>query len=418
MWGIMILTYMFNTFHAVAMGVLKEDLIGEFQMSEDRFVLITNAFGYTYMLMQIPVGLLLDKIGAKKVALLGNAAAGLGVFIFAFADSSLALFCGRALIGFGCSVCFLSVLKICVAWFDEKTFCTLSGLTTMIGMIGAMFAQTPLAYLVGAIGWRRCFTLFGLITFAVVGLIALFVKDRPQVEELATAAERPLDFSVFNALKMVLKNRYTWPPFFAFAAFYGTYLVLTGLYGTEMMRVFYNISTVEAASYLFYAVLGCAIGGVVIAVISDRLANRRFTQVVAGGGFIACWILFRYTLGDMQLSYLKLVMFGLGFFSCAYSVVWSSVKEVNDPNYVGLSTSLANIGGYFGIVLVPTIAGRIYSVGSAAGPQADAFLQVINVVILINILGVVAAFFVRETYGRNIHAQLEDPPLKVANGLE
>ncbi|MGI6095454.1 MAG: MFS transporter [Lachnospiraceae bacterium] len=82
MWGIMILPYMVNTFHAVAMGVIRQDLIGEFQLSENQFVLLTNMFSYTYMAMQIPAGILLDKFGAKKISVAGALIAALGTLLF------------------------------------------------------------------------------------------------------------------------------------------------------------------------------------------------------------------------------------------------------------------------------------------------------------------------------------------------
>jgi hypothetical protein len=98
-------------------------------------------------------------------------------------------------------------------------------------------------------------------------------------------------------------------------------------------------------------------------------------------------------------------MFLLGFLSCAYSVCWSCVKECNHPDYVGISTSIANMGGYLGSILVPTIIGNIYAAGVKTGGELVGYRYIIIGAVIVNMIGIISAWLVKETGGRNIYGE-------------
>lgn len=403
MWGIMILTYMFNTFHAVAMGVIRQELIDQFLLSENQFVLLTNMFSYTYMVMQIPAGILLDRFGAKKIAVIGAFTAALGTLIFSSGAGYPTLLLGRAVVGLGCSVSFLSVLKISSCWFEEKIFCTMSGVTCFVGMMGAMAAQAPMALLGSIFSWQSIYRGLGVLIFAVAVLVLLIVKDTPQMMGFSPVAEEKevTDVPLIQAVKSVLKNRWTWPPFISYGCFYGTYLIISGLYGSSILQAFYGCGTVKASSVITFAVIGCAVGSIVVDVAADRMQERKRPQLICGILYLAVWILLFLMAGKGSLTLMYPLIFAIGFFSTAYAVCWSAVKECNHPDYVGISTSIANMGGYLGSIIVPTIAGWIYS-GSISFGEQTAYRYVLLGAILMTGIGIAASCFLKETHGRNV----------------
>lgn len=407
MWAIMIVTYMFNTFHAVSMGVLRSDIISDFSLSEGQFVLLTNIFSYAYMLMQIPVGILLDQFGAKRISCVGNMVAAVGVLLFACANHYLLLLIGRGLIGLGCSVCFLSVLKICSEWYSEQVFCTMSSLTTFVGMFGAVFAQMPLAVLSSMMSWRRIYIVIALVTICTVLLILFVVRDSPNDMRLQECNPVMRKISVIDATKSILVNKYTWAPLVVYGCFYGSYLLVTGVYGSSILATFYHCSSVQASGCISATVWGCAIGSVVIGVLSDRIRDRKRTQFVFGVFYVVSWILFLCMVGHIPLRGIYPILFLLGFNSCAYSVCWSCVKECNHPDYVGISTSIANMGGCLGSILVPSIIGALYSHNLNLNGAEGTFELVMKVAIIINIIGVIFAAIVKETRGENIYGRTD-----------
>lgn len=404
MWGIMAVTYLFSAFNTVIMGEIRSPLIAEFSLSEAQFLLLVNIFSYAYMLAQIPVGILLDKLGPKIISCMGNGTAIIGILCFGLGQNYEMLLIGRGLIGLGSSVSFLTVLKMCSIWFNEKMFCTMSGLTSFVGMMGSMMAQAPFAMLNSILPWRSIFLLLAAVFMGVWILILIFIRDHPEKRDKAVEIGQTTEknISVVTAVFSVIRNKDTWTPLIAYGCFYGTYLLISGVYGSSMLATFYHCSSVQAAGYISVLVIGCAIGGVIISLLSDKLKNRRIIQFVFGIIFLLSFILLYFFVGNVNLSIICAIMFLMGFSSCAYYVCWPCVKECNHPNFVGISTSIANMGGYLGTILVPTVAGTAYSRTLETASEQNAFRSVILVAVVINAIGVFAAWFVKETKGENI----------------
>ena len=116
-WGILIMNFVVVHFQRMVIGVVREDLVWEFNVSAVTFANIGSVYFYIYMLMQIPSGLLADSLGPRRTITAGMVFAGLGSIIFGLAPSVFWVFAGRALVGFGVSVVFASILKTISQWF-------------------------------------------------------------------------------------------------------------------------------------------------------------------------------------------------------------------------------------------------------------------------------------------------------------
>lgn len=410
-WTVIVMAYAVTFFHSLSMGVIKESLIAEFGINETTIVNIGNAFFYTYLLMQIPTGLLVDTMGARKVAGLGSLIAGIGITIFSFSTSVPLLFVGRAMVGLGTSVVFVSILKIQSTWFEDAKFGTMTGITCFIGTLGGAVAQTPLAMFVGQVGWRVATRSIGFLSFAIALLIFLVVRNRPEDMGMvgpnpSTAdGKSPSIVEIMKGLFAVLKNPRTWPIFIMYGAFYGTYVVITGYYGISFFTEVYGKSTIDAANFITVAVIGSAIGAVIIGNMSDKLQSRKKPMLIAGVLYAACWAGLVYINGGMPPEgFMMPLMFFIGFMSCAYVVSWPAVKEVNDPKYVGVSTSVANIGGFLGSIVIPPM---VASVLANRGTQApvEVYHQAFFIVLIATIVGLVVSVFAKETGCKNIYDQ-------------
>lgn len=103
-WGVLALAYVIVFFHRLAAGVVKDDLIREFNISGTTFANLGSTYFYAYMIMQIPSGMLADSLGARKTVTIGTLVAGIGSAIFGFASTIAMAFFGRLLVGLGVSV--------------------------------------------------------------------------------------------------------------------------------------------------------------------------------------------------------------------------------------------------------------------------------------------------------------------------
>jgi sugar phosphate permease len=409
-WSIMVMAYGLVYFHSFSMGVVKPTLINEFNLSEQSFVSIGNVYFYLYLLMQIPTGILADALGSRLTSFFGTLVAAIGITIFSFASSLPFLYIGRSLVGLGTAVIFVSIIKIQSNWFKESEFGTITGLTCFIGVMGGTLAQTPLALMVGRIGWRMSFRLIGFISLVIAFLIFWIVRNKP--EDLGmTPINKPIEgrgkTSVKDVLKGVVKvfvNPRTWPLFLMHAAFYGSYVVITGYYGTSFIMDVYGKSMVVATNYLIPSIVGASVGSVFVGTISDKIRSRKIPIFVFGCLYVITWGALVFMGGGAPSEgFLSIIMFMIGFASCAYVISWPGVKEVNDPQYVGISVAVANIGGFFGSIVIPQITANIIANNQGTLSSVELYQKAFFWVFIAICIGFVASMFTKETRCENIY---------------
>lgn len=407
-WGVLVFAYAINFFHSLSMGVVKADLMKDFPIDDAAFISIGNMYANLYLLMQIPAGLLVDWLGPRKTSSLGMLLASVGVTLFGFSHSVFLLYVGRSMVGLGTSVLFVCILKIQANWFSESIFGTMTGWTCLIGTLGGALAQTPLALLTGLVGWRVSFIGVGVLSFGVTAAIFLVVRDHPA--QLADGAfhgrgENQLSgaahsLPVLLGVAHVLKNPYTWPVFFGYAGFYGSYVVLMGYYGTSFIMSVYGKSTVAASLFITAGVMGSAAGAAVIGSLSDKMRSRKKPAVWMGVGYLACWILLALRSSHLSSPILVILLFAIGFLSCAYVVGWPATKEVNRPEFMGVSAAVTNMGGFFGSILIPVLAGKTFEAGGGTD-----YSGMFMLVAALAGVGLVGFLLMRETGCQNCHVK-------------
>src|SRR5262245_57815946 len=167
-------------FHRVAPGAIATDLRETFHTSATMLGFIAAFYFYPYAAMQLPSGVLADSVGPRRLFTAGSLVAGVGSLMFAFATDVGWLLLGRALVGLGVAVAFVSVLKLIATWFSEREFATWVGVLQLIGNLGGMLGAWPLAWLVERVSWRLVFAAAGVISLVVAACIWLWVRDSPR----------------------------------------------------------------------------------------------------------------------------------------------------------------------------------------------------------------------------------------------
>ncbi|MCA9930394.1 MAG: MFS transporter, partial [Anaerolineales bacterium] len=167
------LSYFFRSTNAV----IAPDLSAEMGLNAAQLGLMTSLFFAAFAAMQIPLGVWLDKWGARRVTPGLMTAAVLGSVLFATSSGFIQLTVGRALIGVGMAGVLMGSLKIFSRWFSPRRYATATGLLVGIGASGALFAATPLARLNQAIGWRMVFLIGAGLTAVIILTILIGAQD-------------------------------------------------------------------------------------------------------------------------------------------------------------------------------------------------------------------------------------------------
>ncbi|MFZ2909366.1 MAG: MFS transporter, partial [Candidatus Desulfobacillus denitrificans] len=120
-------SYLMSMFHRVAPAAISRDLAAAFEASAASLGALAATYFYVYTVMQVPVGVLADTLGPRKILALGGLVAGAGSLLFGLAPTFDVAVVGRTLVGLGVSVAFIAMLKLIAVWYEERRFATLTG---------------------------------------------------------------------------------------------------------------------------------------------------------------------------------------------------------------------------------------------------------------------------------------------------
>ena len=159
-------------------AVVAPDLVQDFAVSPAELGLLTSAYLLSFSLFQLPLGVFLDRYGARRVQtiLLGIAAG--GCFLFAAAPDFLSLVGARAIIGLGFSAGLMASFKSSSIWVPIERRSLANASIMSAGALGIVMATEPTAYLVTQVGWRAAFMIFGVVILAGAAFVFFAVRKR------------------------------------------------------------------------------------------------------------------------------------------------------------------------------------------------------------------------------------------------
>ena len=407
-WIVMVAAYMVVFFHRLAAGVVRSDLVGDFGLSASAFGSLAAMYFYAYMVMQVPVGMLADTLGARATVTAGMILAGAGSALFGLAPNPGLLFVGRFLVGIGVSTVFVSILKIQSQWFREREFATMSGVTALVGNLGGVLAQAPLALAVAAFTWRTTFLGIGLFSGVLAVLCWVFIRNRPQdrgwpaLNEAQVGVTPPRATELLSGLQGVVKRWRTWPAFVLSGCASGLYLAFSGAWGTSFLKDVYGMERTAASGIVAFSVYGGMAGCFLAGWFSDRIGRRRPPLLALSAGFCACWAaLVFWGGGKPPEEVLRPLFFLLGFSASSYMLAWSITKETNLPRFTAVAISVVNTGAFLGSALITTAMGMILDL-SAGLDATGQYRAVFLFCLACSVLSLACAVLLQETRCRNI----------------
>ncbi|MFK0289011.1 nitrate/nitrite transporter [Streptomyces sp. NPDC090442] len=179
-WGIGVAVYFVAITYRTSLGVAGLDAAHRFHINASALSTFSILQLLVYAGMQIPVGLLVDRLGAKKVLALGAVLYTLGQFGFAFSDSYGMALGSRALLGCGDAMTFISVLRLGSRWFPARRGPMIAQIAALVGMAGNLVSTLVLARLLHTFGWSATFASSALGGIVVLVLLLAFLKDHPE----------------------------------------------------------------------------------------------------------------------------------------------------------------------------------------------------------------------------------------------
>lgn len=406
-WAIAAFFFLYEFFLRTFLGSLEPQIIKSLHLNAETFSLIGSVYYLTYGLMQIPVGIIVDRVGVKLTMVFAASICGVSALIFAVADSFAMGLLGRLLMGFGSSFAFICLLVIAREWFPKKNFGLFAGLSQFVGTLGPILAGGPLIVFLKKEGmdWQELITSLGFVGFIIAGFSLVFVRGRrSEVSEDMRLLVPKMNLKM--QLGMLFRNRQAWLVAVYSALIYTAIATLGAIWGTRVL-IAKGLTQELAADAVSVLWIGYAVGCPMTGFVSDKLGRRKFMLIaLAALALIATTVLRVVHEGSFLLF--AVTFFFIGFAGGAQNIGFATIVEKVTDRLCATSMGLNN-----GLMLLfdtvnPVIFGFLVTI-TLANKDSDDFtaqnfdwaLAYIPFLCLIALL--ISIFSIRETYCKPQH---------------
>ncbi|MDO8953605.1 MAG: MFS transporter [Gammaproteobacteria bacterium] len=396
---------LFNIFDS-----LESYIAAEYHLSPTAMGFVSSLDFYTNILFLIPAGILLDRYSPRKLICLAMFGCASGVLMISLSHSLTIMIIARLLMGIGGGFCFIGNVRIAANWLDSHHMARATGFVVGMGMFGGFMAQSPMTQLIDVLGWRAALTVVGLIGYAIMVLIWLFIRDMPQrrIKDNATRVESLHQLGVMKSLKLALIKRQNW-----LAGLYAGLMnlpifMLGALWGIPYLMQVDGFSDRVAASIAGMLFIGSMIGSPLAGWISDQMGRRRLPMLVAAALAIA---LVEVTMhaGLTSSTAILILFFLLGLITSAQVISYPVVVESNSSMVTSTAVSCISMSCLAGGALIQPLFGYLLTMhghallinGAIQYPAAN-YIFAINALPIAFVVAFISAYFIRETHCQQI----------------
>jgi MFS family permease len=317
----------------VAPSVMVEELMRDFAVGAGVLGHLSAAYFYGYAGMQVPVGLLLDRFGPRRLMTAAAAVCAAGCVLLALSDTLAGATAGRFLIGASAAFSLVGSMAVAGQWFAANQFAILSGLSMAMGMAGGVFGQAPLRLAVEASNWRT--TTLLLAAGGVALAIAAFATVRDKHRGSGGLGK------VLSGLGVVLRHRQTWLIAITGLGTSAPLLALASLWGVPFLETAYGFTRTQAATLTSVIFVGWGVGAPLIGWLSDRIGRRRAPLVAGLVLETAALAALVYSPG-LPTPALAALCFLVGFCGSAQILCFALVRENHPATLSGTAFGFLN----------------------------------------------------------------------------
>jgi MFS family permease len=341
-------------------GALQSQLTAAFgDISATRFGQLSAVYYFAYSPMQLPVGMLMDRFGPRRLLTLACLLCALGSFLFTYSTSLPIAGTGRFLVGFGSSFAFVGVLSLALNWLPRRYFSMVAGLITTLGMLGLIYGEVKLTSMVSTMGLHAALSSVVIFGVVLTVIILFVVRDRP-VNTLF--APHPLS-EFYKEVWQILTSLKIWLIGLVGACIYTSLSVFGELWGNAYLEHAYSLTTVEAAQTLSALFLGWAVGAPLAGYISDW-TGRRIMPLIAGSFCALVCISVILYWPNLSHGSLTIWMCLYGVFSGTEIIVFVMAKENTGAKLSGTVFAVTNMIVTLGGVIFQPLVGKLIDIFS------------------------------------------------------
>lgn len=329
--------YFLSYLYRVVNSVIAPNLVDDIGVDPSELGLLTSAYFITFAAAQLPLGVLLDRFGPRKIEAFLLLFAGIGAWVFAEAETLTGLVAGRALIGFGVSACLMAAFKAYVIWYPREQLPLINGYQMAAGGLGALTATAPVEAALAVTDWRGVFMALAVLTVVIAALVFFMVPER-------AVAGRELRFGEqVRGIKRVFSSLVFWriAPWTTLSQ--ATFLSIQGLWAGPWLRDVAGYDRQQTAGTLFLVAVAMVSGFILLGTAAERLSRRGIAPMaVAAAGMTVFMIVLLLIV--LEIDSAAMVLWGLfGFFGTSGILPYAVLSQSFPPQLSGRVNTAINL---------------------------------------------------------------------------
>jgi sugar phosphate permease len=425
--GFATFAYIVAVLQRSSLGVAGVDATERFGISAAVLSTLAVVQLIVYAGLQIPVGIVLDRVGPRFLILLGAGLMVAGQATLALAPGIGIAILGRILVGAGDAMTFISVLRLLSNWFSGRTLPLASQLLGTVGALGQVLSAIPLSILLHSQGWTTAFLSASAVSFiALIGVLLVVQNGVPPATRSIVLPGAPS--TVLSQLRENLSRPGTRLGFWSHFVTQSSGTVFSLLWGFPFLSIGLGYGAGVASILLTLIVASAAVFGPMLGIVSARFPMRR-SNIVLGivTAMGICWSLVLVWPGQPPVWTVVLLIVVIGIGGPGSLIGFDFARTFNPLRSLGSATGIVNVGGFLASFVMMFLIGTVLdALDSAAGgtgvPQELYALNSFRVAFLVQyvIVGIGVVFLIRSRRAtrRRLHEQegIQVAPLWVAIG--
>jgi MFS family permease len=408
--------YSYEYFLRISPSVMEDALRHHFNLSATGFGLLSAFYYYAYVPMQLPVGVLMDRFGPRRLLTIACLICVIGTFMFADTVLFGIAAAGRFLVGLGSAFAFVGVLKLATLWLPEDKLAMVAGIATALGTIGAMIGDNLLGSMVTWIGWQQTVNFTAIFGVGLIFVLWYGIRDHKGNDQdsgtVNTFKKNMIDLGI------IVRNKQIWINGIYGCLVYLPTTVFAELWGIPYLTHAHGLTHASANFCNSVLFLGFTIGAPSMGFISDKIKRRKLPMLLGAVGACVVMMIILY-VPHLTVSSLSILMFVLGLLYSVQSIVFAVGREVSPKEAAGTAIAMTNMIVMIGAMFLQPLVGRLLDwslikrqAALTALPldkmeqlyTAHDYQFALSIIPLGILIAIILTFFLKETYAHaNVH---------------
>ena len=354
--GLGALFYAYEYLLRISPSAMEPALRHHFNLTATGFGLLSGIYYYAYVPMQLPVGVLMDRFGPRRLLTIACLVCVIGAFMFAGTDRFAVAGAGRLLVGVGSAFAYVGVLKLATIWLPENKLAMVAGITAALGTVGAMFGDNVLGKLVISSGWQQTINYTAIFGIGLMFVLWFCIHDHKRDPDSGGTIDSFKKNMV--DLGIILREKQIWINGMYGCLVYLPTTIFAELWGIPYFTHAHGLAPADAGfanSLLFF---GFMLGAPTMGYISDKIRRRKLPMLVGAIGAAIVMMIILYIPG-LTTHTLYALVFVLGLLYSAQAIVFAVGRELSPNEAAGTAIAITNMIVMIGAMFLQPLVGRL-----------------------------------------------------------